>query len=112
VSAVNSSVVAAPSFTPPATAPAGATIRILPGAGVTNATDTYEQKVITVKAGTTVAWLNTDPDTVHNVGDDGGAFKSSLMKNGEGWSYTYTKKGVYPFHCLPHPWMKGTVVVK
>jgi nitrite reductase (NO-forming) len=94
------------------TGPIGATIRILPGAGITNATDTYSPTVITIKRGTTVAWVNTDPDTVHNVGDDGGAFKSTLLKTDDTWTHTYTKPGVYPFHCLPHPWMKGKVVVK
>ena len=102
----------ASSFTPSASIQAGTTVRILPGAGVTNASDTYDQKVITIKRGRTIAWVNTDPDTVHNVGDDGGAFKSALLKNGDSWSYTYNKKGTFPFHCLPHPWMKGTVIVK
>ena len=92
--------------------PVGATIRILPGAGVTNATDTYSPTVVTIKRGTTVAWVNTDPGMVHNVGDDGGAFKSTLLKTDDSWTYTYKKPGVYPFHCLPHPWMKGKIVVK
>jgi copper-containing nitrite reductase len=104
-------VVATPS-TATAAGPVGATIRILPGAGVTNATDTYSPTVVTIKRGTTVAWVNTDPDTVHNVGDDSGAFKSTLLKTDDTWTYTYKKPGVYPFHCLPHPWMKGKIVVK
>src|SRR5215469_802104 len=91
----------------PAAGPVSATIRILPGAGITNATDTYSPTVLTIKRGTTVAWVNTDPDTVHNVGDDSGAFKSTLLKTDDSWTYTYKKPGVYPFHCLPHPWMKG-----
>lgn len=92
--------------------PAGATVRILPGAGNTNATNTYDPQVITVKRGTVVAWLNTDPGMVHNVGDDGGAFTSTLLQTDQSWSHKYTKPGVYPFHCLPHPWMKGKVIVK
>jgi plastocyanin len=108
----NAAAEPASSFTPSASTQAGTTVRILPGAGVTNASDTYDQKIITIKRDTTIAWVNTDPDTVHNVGDDGGAFKSTLLKNGDRWSYTYNKKGTFPFHCLPHPWMKGTVIVK
>ena len=92
--------------------PAEATIRILPGAGNTNATNTYGPAVITIKRGTTVAWLNTDPGMVHNVGDDGGAFTSTLIRTDESWSHTYKKRGVFPYHCLPHPWMKGRVIVK
>ena len=90
----------------------GATIRILPGAGNTNATDTYEPRVLVVKRGTTVAWLNTDPGMVHYLGDDGGVFQSALMRQDQRWSYTYNKRGKFPYHCLPHPWMKGEVIVK
>jgi plastocyanin len=81
----------------------GATIRILPGAGNYNSSKTYEPRVLTIRRGTTVAWLNTDPGMVHNVGDDGGAFQSSLLRPNESWAYTYNKSGVFPFHCLPHP---------
>src|SRR5215467_5239095 len=95
-----------------AAGPIGATIRILPGAGVTNATDTYSPTVLTIKRGTTVAWVNTDPGMVHNVGDDGGAFTSTLLKTDDTWAFTYKKPGVYPFHCLPHPRMKGKIIVK
>jgi copper-containing nitrite reductase len=102
----------ASSSTVSASTAAGATIRILPGAGNTNAADSYSPQVLTIKRGTTVAWLNTDPGMVHNVGDDHGAFKSTLIKEDESWSYTYNKKGVFPYHCLPHPWMKGEVIVK
>jgi plastocyanin len=49
---------------------------------------------------------------VHNVGDDSGAFTSTLLKTENTWAYTYRKPGVYPFHCLPHPWMKGKIIVK
>jgi nitrite reductase (NO-forming) len=65
------------------TGPAGATIRIMAGGGETNAINTYEPKVLTIKRGTTVAWLNTDPGMVHNLGDDGGAFKSTLIRGDE-----------------------------
>ena len=92
--------------------PPGAVIRILPGAGNTNATDTYSPRVLTVKRGTTVAWMNTDPGMVHNVGDDGGVFQSTLIREDQSWTYTYNKRGRFPYHCLPHPWMKGEVIVK
>ena len=97
---------------PPQPVSAGATIRILPGAGNTNATDTYSPRTLVVKRGTTVAWHNTDPGMVHDVGDDAGAFQSTLIREDQSWTYTYNKRGKFPFHCLPHPWMKGEVIVK
>ncbi|HEV8405576.1 MAG TPA: plastocyanin/azurin family copper-binding protein [Nitrososphaera sp.] len=27
------------------------------------------------------------------------------------WSFTFTKAGEFTYHCEPHPWMKGKVVV-
>jgi plastocyanin len=34
-----------------------------------------------------------------------------LEPDGGKWSFTFTKVGEFPYHCSPHPWMKGKVVV-
>jgi plastocyanin len=36
---------------------------------------------------------------------------NGLIKPGETWSFTFTKVGEFPYHCDPHPYMKGTVTV-
>jgi LPXTG-motif cell wall-anchored protein len=33
------------------------------------------------------------------------------MRSGGSGSHTFTQAGTYTFHCTPHPFMKGTVVV-
>ncbi len=45
---------------------------------------------------------------------DGKGFRSSGLDFGEGdeFSVTFTKSGTYPFACLIHPSMVGTIVVK
>jgi copper-containing nitrite reductase len=101
----------APTVTAAAAAP-GTTIRILPGAGITNAMDTFEPKVLTVKRGTTVTWLNSDAGVVHNVVDDKSVYVSASIPENQSWSYTFNKAGTFSFHCKPHPWMKGKVIVK
>jgi plastocyanin len=66
---------------------------------------------IEVEAGTTVTWKNNDP-LAHTVTAADKSFDSGLVNPGASWSYTFTKPGTYDFSCTPHPFMKGTVVVK
>ena len=98
----------------PSSAPTkgGAVVHLVAGAGVYNAEHTYEPKVVTIKRGQSVTWVNDDPGMVHNLGDDKGSFASAYMRPEQSWSYTFTKPGTYNYHCFPHPWMKGTIVVR
>jgi amicyanin len=69
--------------------------------------------VIRVKAGDTVTWTNND-SVRHNVVADersAAAPEGPLIADGKSYSFTFTKAGTYPYHCEPHPNMKGTVVV-
>jgi plastocyanin len=65
---------------------------------------------ISVSAGTTVVWKNTGRET-HSVTSQDQLFDSKLLDPGKGWSYTFDTPGVYRYFCVPHPWMKGTVIV-
>ena len=38
-------------------------------------------------------------------------FAGPLLAKGERYSFTFTKVGSYPYHCAPHPYMQGAVVV-
>ena len=112
-----STAAVAPAPVPVATsgaAPAagGNVVKIVAGAGNYNSENTYDPKIITVKRGGTVTWVNNDPGMVHNLADNKGSFQSTYMQTGQSWAYTFKKAGTYDYHCLPHPWMKGTVVVK
>lgn len=73
----------------------------------------FSPATITVKKGTTVTWTNHD-DVKHTVTTDDGTNngpKSKLFGNGESYSYTFDVVGTYDYHCEPHPYMKGTVIV-
>ena len=69
----------------------------------------FSPKTITVQPGDTVKWVN-EADEEHNVivypdGYPTGAKKLSspfLKKKGESFSYTFTVKGTYQYHCIPH----------
>jgi plastocyanin len=66
---------------------------------------------IEIPAGTTIQWTNYD-DVVHTVTADDGSWDSRGIQPGERWSATFTRPGRYPFHCGPHPYMRGMVVVR
>lgn len=76
----------------------------------------FVPKDITVAAGTTVTWRNDD-SAPHTVTADDKAFDSGDMGEGDEFSYTFTKAGVYPYYCIWHgaaggEGMAGTVTVK
>ena len=71
----------------------------------------FTNQSIEITVGTTIEWKNADP-VPHTVTADDGSFDSGMIDGGQVWRYTFTKAGTYPFHCTPHPFMKGTIVVK
>jgi copper-containing nitrite reductase/amicyanin len=91
----------------------GVTIRMLPGAGNydTDESNDFSQPVVRIKAGSSVTWLNTD-NMVHFNQDDKGEFKTPILKSGERYTHTFKKPGTYNYVCVPHPWMKGKIVVR
>ncbi|MDA2938106.1 cupredoxin family copper-binding protein [Acidobacteria bacterium AH-259-A15] len=71
----------------------------------------YNPKELTVKVGTTVTWVNND-GTEHSATADDESFDTGLVSEGETASVTFSEPGRYDYHCDPHSFMKGTVVVE
>jgi plastocyanin len=72
----------------------------------------------TVTQGETVLWANVEEIMPHNVasglvGSDGAAqlFESPFIMPGDGFSYTFSEPGEYPYYCPLHPTMIGVIVV-
>lgn len=70
---------------------------------------------LTVKAGTTVRWINVDKRTSHSVWFKAAGKKESVrLFPEESWKIKLMEPGVYPYLCGPH-WesenMKGTLRV-
>lgn len=91
------------------------------GGNTSNAASTDQVKIanyafspdkITIKVGTKVTWTNSDV-VQHNVAMDDGADgpSSPMLGKGDTYTYTFAKAGTYNYHCTPHPYMKGMVVV-
>jgi plastocyanin len=70
----------------------------------------YGPKDITVPAGTTVTWINKDPE-VHTVVSKDKKFRSSALDTDDTFTFTFTEPGTYSFFCSLHPQMTGTVTV-
>ena len=78
-------------------------------------TDAYQPNPIQVSAGATVTWTNDDsqPHTAtsgENVTPDG-TFDSGILAPAATFEHTFTAAGEYPYFCILHPNMVGTVSV-
>lgn len=86
----------------------------VPGCEENNAC--YIPADISISVGDTVTWSNDDT-AAHTVtsglaseGPDGN-FDSSLFMAGATYEVTFDEAGEYPYFCMVHPWMVGTVTV-
>jgi len=84
-----------------------------PGCETTN--ECYIPFKVTVNPGDKVIWSNDDT-AAHTVtsgtpadGPDG-IFDSSLFMAGTTFSHTFETLGEYPYFCMVHPWMTGSVL--
>ena len=72
----------------------------------------------TVNQGDTVLWANGEDLMPHNVSsglvgrpDVGQLFQSAYIMPGDGFSFTFSDPGEYPYYCPLHPTMIGVIVV-
>ena len=72
----------------------------------------FQPAKITVKAGSTVTWVNNDsaPHTVTST--DGGPLASGTLNRGYSYSVTLDKPGSYSYYCKIHPRMRATIIVE
>ena len=97
-----------------------ATVTNSPGSatpGCENTDNCFIPSTVVITAGGTVTWENTD-NAAHTAtsgspsdGPDG-VWDSSLMMVNGSYSVTLDDEGTYPYFCMVHPWMEGTVIVE
>jgi len=66
---------------------------------------------VTISAGQAVRWTNRDP-LEHTVTFDGAEPGSPPIPPNGSYVHRFDRPGTYTYHCTPHPFMKGVVVVK
>ncbi len=67
-----------------------------------------------VPAGVTVTWKFEGP-TPHSTTSDQDSLEkwdSGVLEAGKTYSHRFEATGSFPYHCGPHPSMKGTIVVR
>jgi len=74
----------------------------------------FEPAQVRVAAGTKVTWVNCAPadEPAHTSTSDAGVWASPLFATGGVYSRTFDQAGSFAYHCEPHPFMLGTVIVQ
>ena len=66
-----------------------------------------------IHVGQTVTWLNCEEDaTSHTSHANDETWSSPLLSPGTTFSHTFDQAGTFDYHCDPHPFMTGRVVVE
>ncbi|EPA06850.1 HYR domain-containing protein [Candidatus Nitrosarchaeum limnium] len=108
-----------PSVTNPTSVSNTADISIAKGSsspGCETTSSCYSPSIMKIGKGSTVTWYNTD-SAAHTVTSGTpdkpptGDFDSSLFMSGKSFSQKFSREGTYPYFCMVHPWMTGTIVV-
>ena len=95
-------------------------IDIVPGAVIEGNENYVPNKAIaTLEFTNLVVWQNND-DTAHTVTPDhrhadgySGDFGSSgVIKPGDTYDFLFTEPQEVHYHCQPHPWMTGSIIVE
>jgi len=81
--------------------------------------DCFIPSVVTIKADTEVTWENNDTAahtaTAGSAADGpSGYWDSSLIMAGQSYTKSFEgfEPGTYPYHCMVHPWMTGTIILE
>ena len=74
----------------------------------------FDPTDVTVAAGSTVTWTNSDdlPHTVTKEGGPGPDFDSGDLEPGGEFEQTFDQKGTVDYVCTIHPGQAGTVTVE
>jgi len=71
----------------------------------------FEPAEVRVRAGERITWINCDQEP-HTSTQDNGAWASPLLAAGQVFTQTFATVGQFDYHCEPHPFMTGRVVVE
>jgi len=69
---------------------------------------------LAVRAGATVTWVNCEDvgQEPHTTTSDSSVWNSPDLSTGARFSHTFPAAGRFPYHCTPHPFMLGKIVVQ
>jgi len=96
------------------------TIKIISGSASESQQDNFVPKLVNIQLGIDnhLIWVNDD-DVAHTVTPDhraedsySGPFGSTgVVLPGESYEFLFTESTEVTYHCEPHPWMTGTLII-
>ena len=74
----------------------------------------FEPAEVRIKAGSSVTWVNCDQagQPAHTSTADQSQWDSGSLVAGKAFNHPFSSAGRFEYHCEPHPFMKGTIVVE
>lgn len=74
----------------------------------------FTPDTVRIRPGAKVTWVNCDAPggEPHTSTSDTEAWSSPLLQAGASYTREFTDAGVFPYHCQPHPGMRGAVIVE
>lgn len=95
-------------------------IKMISGSANPDQQDNFVPKLVNIQLGIDnhIIWDNVD-DTPHTVTPDeeirdsySGKFGSvGVIMPGEKYEFIFTEAYEFEYHCEPHPWMRGTLII-
>ena len=75
---------------------------------------TFIPAQVRVRPGTKVTWVNCGPTGTdsHTSTSDAGVWSSPVLAPGATFTRDFGTAGSFPYHCEPHPGLRGTVTVE
>ena len=96
----------------PVPTPTGPSSSVLIPVGAASLGDrAYTPDDLNVPVGTTVTWMNTD-SLPHTSTSNAPGWNSGTVAPGGQFSFAFQTAGTFPYHCMIHPGMVGTVIVR
>ncbi|MBI2046845.1 cupredoxin family copper-binding protein [Candidatus Pacearchaeota archaeon] len=72
----------------------------------------FSPSEIRIKAGDTIVWTNKDSVSHTVTSDSASELSSGFLSRGESYSHKFNTAGTFNYHCAPHPYMKGKIIVE
>lgn len=71
----------------------------------------FSPREIKISVGSIINWTNRD-SAGHTATSDNNVFDSGFLGQGASFGRTFNEKGVFPYHCSPHPFMQAKIIVE
>ena len=72
----------------------------------------FNPETLTIKQGDSVTWTNKDSARHTVTSDTESELDSDLLSKDNTYVHVFNEKGEFSYHCKPHPYMTGKIIVE